>query len=119
MNPMFPPENRRGEEKEEKTNQISVSALDQATHDIVNQLTIIFLCCCELRYSLAEKLLANQLDELGRIEVAVQAATKMIEKLKTSLQDYERTPKKLASVLTRVEATDSLYPIASHPALRR
>jgi hypothetical protein len=119
MNSMFPPENRGGEENEKKTNQTSPSAIDRVAHDIVNQLSIICLCCCELRHSLAEKLLANQLDELGRIEVAVQEAAKMIEKLKTSLQDHEHTPKKLASVLTRVEATDSLYPIASHPALRR
>lgn len=119
MNLMFPSENSGGEKNEKKTNQTSPSAIDHVTHDIVNQLSIICLCCCELRDSLAEKLLANQLDELGRIEVAVQEAAKMIEKLKTTLQDHERAPKKPASVLTRVETTDSLYPIVSHPALRR
>jgi hypothetical protein len=119
MNSMFPSENSRGEKNEKKTNHISPSAIDRVTHDIVNQLRIICLCCCELRHSLAEKLLANQLDELGKIEVAVQEAAKMIQTLKTNLQDYERAPEKLASILTRVEAPDSFYAIVSHPALRR
>ena len=119
MNSMFTPENRRGEENEKKTNQTSPSAIDHVTHDIVNQLSIIFLCCCELRHSLGEKLLANQLDEFERIEGAVQEAAKMIQTLQTSLQGHERAPKKLASVLTREEAPDSLYPIVSHPELRR
>jgi hypothetical protein len=89
------------------------------SHDILNQLSIICLCCCELRHSLAEKLLATQLDELGRIETAVQESARLIEKLKTSLQDHELAPKNPASILTRVEAADSLYPIVSHSALRR
>jgi hypothetical protein len=118
MNPMCPPENGGGEEKR-KTNQISVSALDETTHEITNQLTIICLCCCELRHSLAEKLLAYQLNELRTIEVAVQEVAGMIERLKSSLQGHEPAPKKPASVLKRVEATDSFYPIMSHPALGR
>jgi hypothetical protein len=119
MNPMFPPKNRRDEENEKKTNQTSPSAVDRVTHDIVNQLSVICLCCCELRHSLAEKLLPNQLDELGRIENAAQESARLIEKLKTTLYDQERASKKPAPILTRVEATDSLYPIASHSALRR
>jgi hypothetical protein len=119
MNLMCPPENGRGEEKERKTNQISVSALDQTTHDIANQLSIIYLCCCELRHSLGEKLLAYQLNELGTIEVAVQEVAGMIERLKSSLQGHEPVPKNRASVLKPAEATDSSYPIMSHPALRR
>jgi hypothetical protein len=119
MKPMFPPENGRSQENEKKTNEISVAALDRATHDIANQLSIIYLCCCELRYSLAEKLLAHQLNELGRIETAAQESARLVEKLKTSLRDHDRTPQKPASILTRVEATDSFYPIISYPALRR
>jgi hypothetical protein len=115
MNSMFPPENRRGEKNLPKA---SSSTIEHVTHDIVNQLSIICLCCCELRHSLAEKLLAHQLDELGKIEVAVQEAAKMIQTLKTNLQDDERASKKLA-VLTRVEPPDSLYPIVYHPELRR
>jgi hypothetical protein len=118
MNSMFPPENRRGEENEE-INQSSHSAIDRATHDIANQLSIIYLCCCELRHSLAEKLLAHQLNELGMIEVAAQEVAGMIERLKSSLQGHQPVPKNPASVLKRVEATDSLYPIASYPAVRR
>ncbi|HEY6366114.1 MAG TPA: hypothetical protein VI585_15135 [Candidatus Binatia bacterium] len=79
MNPLFPSENRRGKENE-KINQSSHSAIDGATHDIANQLSIIYLCCCELRCSLAEKLLPNQLDELGRIETATQESARLIEK---------------------------------------
>jgi hypothetical protein len=119
MNPMCSPENGRGEEKERKTNQISVSALDRTIHDIANQLSIIYLCCCELRHSLAEKLLAYQLNELGMIEVAAQESAGMIERLKSSLQGNEPVPKNAASVLKRVEANGSLYPIASYPSVRR
>jgi hypothetical protein len=92
MIPMFPPENGRCEENEKKTNQISVSALDRTTHDIVNQLSVICLCCCELRQSLAENLLADQLNTLVRIETAVQESARLIEKLKISLQ-YAYTEK--------------------------
>ena len=105
MNPMFPLETMRGEKIEKKA---PPSAIDRVTHDIVNQLSIICLCCCELRHSLAEKLLAHQVDELGKIEVAVQEAAKMIDKLKASLQDDERALDNPASVLIRVEAADSL-----------
>jgi hypothetical protein len=119
MNPMFPPENRCGEENKKRTNQISFSTLDRTTHDIVNQLSIICLCCCELRHSLAEKLLPDHLNELGRIETAVQESARLIEKLKTNLQHHEPATKQPASILTRVEAADSLYPTASHSALRR
>jgi hypothetical protein len=119
MNPMFPRKNRRDAENEKTINQTSPSAVDRVTHDIVNQLSVICLCCCELRHSLAEKLLPNQLDELGRIETAAQESARLIEKLKTTWYDQERASKKPASILTRVEATDSLYPIASHSALRR
>lgn len=118
MNPFFPSENRCGEETEEM-NQSSHCAIDRTSHDIANQLSIIYLCCCELRCSLAEKLLPNQLDELGRIETATQESARLIEKLKTTLHDQERASKNPASILTRVQATDSLYPIASNSALRR
>jgi hypothetical protein len=118
MNPMFS-ENRRDEANERKTSQISVFALDRATHDIANQLSIIYLCCGELRQSLAEKLPTHQFNELVRIEVAVQEVAGMIERLKASLQDHEPAPKNPASVLKRVEAADSFYPIVSHPASRR
>ena len=119
MNSMFPPENRHCEKNEKINQSSSPSAIDRATHDIANQLSNIYLCCCELRHSLAEKLLAHQLNELGMIEVAAQEVAGMIERLKSSLQGDEPAPKNPASVLKRVEATDSLYPIASYPSVRR
>jgi hypothetical protein len=108
MNPLFAPENRRGEQNEEINQSSSHSAIDRATHDIANQLSIIYLCCCELRHSLAEKLLAHQLNELGMIELAAQEVAGMIERLKSSLQGYKPAPKNPASALKRVEATDNL-----------
>jgi hypothetical protein len=54
MNSIGPPENGRRDENEEKTNQTSPSPIDRVTHDILNQLSIICLCCCELRHSVAE-----------------------------------------------------------------
>jgi hypothetical protein len=53
------------------------------------------------------------------IEVAAQEVAGMIERLKSSLQGHEPAPKNPASVLKRVEATDSLYSIVPYPALRR
>jgi hypothetical protein len=119
MNPMCLTENSCGEENKKRLTQISFSPIDKTTHDIVNQLSIICLCCCELRQSLAEKLLPDHLNQLGRIETAVKESARLIEKLKTGLQGHEPIAKKPASILTRVEPTDSLYPIASHSALRR
>lgn len=58
------------------------SVVDRITHDIVNQLSIINLCCCELRNSVAEKLESDQLKEFKRIEIAVQNAANMIQQLK-------------------------------------
>src|SRR5262245_8677984 len=118
MNPMFPAENKRGAE-DENINHSSPSVIDRTTHDIANQLSIIYLCCCELRHSLAEKLLAHQLNELGMIEVAAKEVAGMIERLKSSPQGHESVPKNPASILKRVEAPDSLYFIASYPAVRR
>jgi len=58
------------------------SIIDRMTHDIVNQLSVISLCCCELRSSFAEELESDQLLELERIETAVQVAANMIQQLK-------------------------------------
>jgi hypothetical protein len=119
MKPMFSPKNGRNEANERKTNQISGFALDRATHDIANQLSIIYLYCGELRQLLAEKLPTDQFNELVRIEVAVQEVARMIQRLTTSLHDQETTPKTPATVLKEIEATDSFYRIVSRPALRR
>ena len=70
-----------------KTNQIQPSAIDHITHEIVNQLSIICLCCCELRTSVGEKLEPDQLKDFQRIEGAVQDAAKKIQQLKALAQD--------------------------------
>jgi hypothetical protein len=62
------------------------SAIDRMTHDIVNQLSVISLCCCELRSSFAEDLESDQLLEFKRIEAAIQAAANMLQQLKATIR---------------------------------
>ena len=62
------------------------SVIDRITHDIVNQLSIISLCCCELRNSVAEEPESDQLNEYKKIETAVQAAANMIQQLKAIIK---------------------------------
>ena len=62
------------------------SAIDRMTHDIVNQLSVISLCCCELRSSFAEELESDQLLEFERIETAVQAVANMLQQLKAIIR---------------------------------
>lgn len=64
------------------------SAIDGITHDIVNQLCIICLGCCELRNSLGAKLDSDQLNEFKRIEGAVQDAATKIQLLKAMLHAH-------------------------------
>jgi hypothetical protein len=72
-----------------KDSKIQPSVVDSITHDIVNHLSIICLCSCELRNSLGEKLESDQLKEFNRIEVAVQDAAEKIQKLKRILQAHQ------------------------------
>jgi hypothetical protein len=46
---LLPLANTRREEARTGTNKIQPSAIERITHDIVNQLSVITLCCCELR----------------------------------------------------------------------
>ena len=62
------------------------SVIDRVTHDIVNQLSVISLCVCELRSSFAEELESDQLLEFNRIETAAQAAAEMIQQLKAIIR---------------------------------
>jgi hypothetical protein len=62
------------------------SVIDRMTHDIVNQLSVISLCCCELRRSFAEELESDQLLEFKRIETAVQVAANMLQQLKAIIR---------------------------------
>jgi len=68
-----------------ENSKIPSSVIDRITHDIVNQLCIICLGCCELRTSLGAKLESDQLIEFKRIEDAVQDAATKIQHLKAML----------------------------------
>jgi len=65
-----------------ETSKIQSSVIDRITHDIVNQLCVICLGCCELRNSLGTKLDSDQLNEFKRIEGAVQDAAKKFKSLR-------------------------------------
>jgi hypothetical protein len=90
-------------------------------HDIVNQLSVISLCCCELRNTVAEKLESDQLKDFKRIEIAVQNAADMIQQLKAVVQDHGRTRTdiSLESALNRAEAGDNFHTVSSRFLLRR
>ena len=76
-----------------KETKIQPSIIDRITHDIVNQLSVISLSCCELRNWATGKLEPDQLKEFTRIEIAVQNAADMIQQLKTVVaQDHGRAP---------------------------
>ena len=98
-------------EETRKETKIQSSITDRIAHDIVNQLTVISLCCCELRISAAEKLESDQLKEFKRIEIAVQNAADMIQQLKAAVQDHGRmrTDMSLESALNRTEEGDNFY----------
>ncbi len=109
------------EETRKETNKIQPSVVDHITHDIVNQLSVISLCCCELRNSVADKLESDQLKEFKRIEIAVQNAADMIQQLKAVVEDHgpTRTDRSLESALNRTEAGDNFYAALSRFLLRR
>ena len=81
-----------GREETRKEIKIQPSIIDRITHDIVNQLSVISLSCCELRNSAADKLESDQLKEFKRIEIAIQNAADMIQQLKAVVaQDHGPT----------------------------
>jgi hypothetical protein len=69
-------------ETRKENGKIQSSVIDRITHDIVNQLCVICLGCCELRNSLGAKLDSDQLNEFKRIEGAVQDAAKKFKSLR-------------------------------------
>jgi hypothetical protein len=81
------PEGLSGETRKEN-GKIQPSTIDRITHDIVNQLCIICLGCCELRNSLGAKLDTDQLNEFKRIEGAVQDVATKIQQLKAVLHAH-------------------------------
>ena len=62
------------------------SVIDRMTHDIVNQLSVISLCCCELRSSFAEELESDQLIELNESKLLFRSAANMIQQLKAIIR---------------------------------
>ena len=63
------------------------SPIDSTIHNLINQLSVISLFCCELRNSLAEKLEADQLEEFNRIDITIQAAAETIKKLRLFVRE--------------------------------
>jgi hypothetical protein len=120
MNMLLPLAEEFHEETRKKT-KVQPSVIDHITHDIVNQLSVISLCCCELRNSVGEKLESDQLKEFKRIEIAVQNAADMIRQLKAVLPDHgpTRTDRSFESALNRAEAGDTFYAVLSRFLLRR
>lgn len=108
-------------EETRKETKIQPSVIDHITHDIMNQLSVISLCCCELWNSVGEKLESGQLKEFKRIENAVQNAADMIQQLKAVVQDHGSTgaDRSLESALNRAEAGDNFYAALSRFLLRR
>jgi len=121
MNMTLTPARNSREETRKETNKIQPSVVDHITHDIVNQLSVISLFCCELRNSVAEKLESDQLKEFKRIEIAVQNAADMIQHLKAVVEDHgpTRTDRSSESALNRAEAGDNFYAALSRFLLRR
>jgi hypothetical protein len=117
MKMILPTSNNQTEEMS-RAKRTPPSDIDRLSHDIVNQLSIISLCCCELRNTIAEKLESDQLTEFGRIEIAVQHAADMIQQLKLSWQDHEHTLNAAKSNVNRIEAEDG-YPLLSSFLMRR
>jgi hypothetical protein len=76
-----------GEPRKENS-KIQPSVIDHIAHDIVNQLCIICLGCCELRNSLGPKLDSGQLNEFKRIEGAVQEAANKLQQLKAIMHAH-------------------------------
>lgn len=87
MNMLLPLASNRLEETRKGTKKIPASPIDSTIHDIINQLSVISLCCCELHNSVAEKFEADQLIEFKKIEVSVQQTAAMIQRLKAILKD--------------------------------
>jgi hypothetical protein len=109
-----------GREETRKEIKIQPSIIDRITHDIVNQLSVISLSCCELRNSAADKLEPDQLKEFKRIEIAVQNAADMIQQLKAVVaQDHSPTRTHISSESVLNRTGDNFYTVLSRFLSRR
>ena len=109
-----------GREETRKEIKIQPSIIDRITHDIVNQLSVISLSCCELRNWAADKLELDQLKEFKRIEIAVQDAADMIQQLKAAIaQDHGRTRTDISSESALNRTEENFYTVLSRFLSRR
>src|SRR5919109_2209826 len=66
---------------DKENNATIIRRLNAHVHEIVNQLSIINLCCFKLRGQLIGKIDSNDLKEFDTIEMAVAAVDEMLEQL--------------------------------------
>jgi len=87
------------------------------THDIINQLTVIYLGWCELRSSIAEKLESSQLADMKRLELAVLEVAQRVQQLRSGLQDNHQpiNGQEFTSAATRSKALDYPHPVLPRP----
>ena len=99
---------------------IQPSIVDRIAHDIINQLSVISLSCCELRNWATDKLEPDQLKEFTRMEIAVQNAADMIQQLKAAIaQDHGRTRTDISSESALNRTEENFYTVLSRFLSRR
>ena len=94
----------------------STLTLERLPHDILNRLTVIHLCSCELRNAIDANLEPDQLKGFERLEGAVSEAAEMIRQLRANVQDQPH-PTELHSGFNRLETAIKLSPLLSRLVL--
>src|SRR5436190_18741428 len=75
----------RKSERDKLTKRRRIRDLNSQAHEIANQLSVINLCCFELRASLAGELNGAQLRRIDTIAIAVAAADELLEQVSETL----------------------------------
>ena len=73
-------------ERDKLTKRRRIRDLNSQAHEIANQLSVINLCCFELRDSLAGELNGDQLRRLDTIAIAVAEAADLLDKVSENLK---------------------------------
>jgi hypothetical protein len=73
-------------ERDKLTKRRRIRDLNSQAHEIANQLSVINLCCFELRDSLAGELNGDQLRRLDTIAIAVAEAADLLDKVSENLE---------------------------------
>lgn len=76
----------RKSERDKLTKRRRTTDLNSQAHEIANQLSVINLCCFELRDSLAGELNGDQLRRLDTIAIAVAEAADVLDRFSESLK---------------------------------